>query len=61
MVSASAIEVLLALDQALPSEAAAERYWPAWATPALAARGSLARTTLLVGETAGVLDGGDCG
>jgi eukaryotic-like serine/threonine-protein kinase len=57
---ATAGEVLLALDEALPPEAAAERFWPGWATPALTARGSAGRTTLFVGDSAGV-DGGDCG
>jgi serine/threonine-protein kinase len=43
---ANATEVLLALDGAMPDEGAGERSWPAWATPPLAARASVARTTL---------------
>jgi DNA-directed RNA polymerase specialized sigma24 family protein len=57
---ANATEVLLALDEALPEEAAAERFWPAWATPPLAARGGAARTTLYLGSSVG-FDGGDSG
>jgi eukaryotic-like serine/threonine-protein kinase len=58
---ASATEVLGALDGALPPEAAAERFWPTWASSALRARGSAGSTTLFVGKAAGMLDGGDCG
>lgn len=57
---ANATEVLLAFDEAMPEEGAGERYWPAWATPPLAARGGAPRTTLYVGES-GVPDGGDSG
>jgi serine/threonine protein kinase len=58
---AGTTEVLLALDDALPAEADAERFWPGWATRALAARGAARGTTLFLGETAGGFDGGDCG
>lgn len=57
----NAAEVLAALDEAMPAEAAAERFWPSWAAPALGARRAAGRTTLLAGETAGRFDGGDCG
>jgi hypothetical protein len=35
---ASAADVLGALDEAMPSSAAGERWWPSWATPALFGR-----------------------
>jgi serine/threonine protein kinase len=57
----NATEVLAALDEAMPAEAAAERFWPSWAAPGLGARRAARGTTLLVGETAGGFDGGDCG